>query len=186
MKKKCFLFFFIMAMAACDKDETIYVSIFQPGPMEHGMATATKINREWVASAYGQEEDWSEGTVSVIMQTYSEEGFLREMLGFNEVPLKPGIYPLGTTTQDDFNDGILGASYGTLTDDGDVTEDYYYIDVNSLDNKLEVVSVDTVLRKVSGTFTASFILNTPGGQVNPNNPPKMKFSDGMFEVNIIE
>lgn len=181
----------ILIFAGCEEDNPEpFVPIFMAGPQTDGKAAAFKNGHLWEASAYGKKEDWSEGTISIIITTYEdEEGLiLREMLSFDEIPLQKGMYLLDHTSQEDFNDGEVGASYGTLEDDGDVVEDFYKLDKTAKNNLLEVTFVDTVAGEMKGSFTASFVKQP---SVNPNrpntrNPDKVKFSEGTFTVKILE
>ncbi|TAK50393.1 MAG: hypothetical protein EPO28_00435 [Saprospiraceae bacterium] len=188
MRKFIILISFIAIVISCKKEDTGFpIPIYQPGPMTYGKATAVKATENWTASAYGQEEDWSEGTVSVIAQTYSEEGFLREILSFQEVPKKIGKYNLSKTISP--NDGLVLASYGNIIDDGDVLGDYYNLDLNATDNFVEVTYIDTLERIIRGKFTATFVIDLTGAykeKIDPANPDKVKFWNGMFDVKIIE
>ncbi len=187
------LLLFPFLLINCEKDSLFseLVRVFLPGPKTHGEATAIKNGTDFEASAYAVEEDWSEGTFSLLFYTYTEEGYHREILGFNEIPHRKGNYILGNASS--YNDGIAGASYGTLADDGDVGEDHYDLMEEMEDNYIEVTHIDTVAREVEGTFTASFYITSPSRMIsnpvrkrNPENPDHIKFSDGWFKVKFID
>jgi hypothetical protein len=191
MKNYIILIAALCSFYSCEEEKVeIFVPIFLPGLQTDGKAAAFKNQKKWEASAYGKKEDWSVGTISLIITTYEDkEGLiLREMLSFDEIPLKKGSYPLDYTTQEDFNDGEVGAFYGTLEDDGDVAEDFYKLDKTAKDNLLEVTTVDTIAKQISGKFTVSFIKQP---SVNPDrpktlNPDRVKFSNGTFNVKILD
>jgi hypothetical protein len=183
MKSAFHILLISLILFSCKKEE--FVPIFQPGSMTYGRTEAFKNKKEWIASTIAQENDWLEGTVSVHASTYNEQGLLRESLSISEIPLKEGIYPLEVTRK---NDGAIGAAYHTWADDGDVLEDSYMLDKKASDNYLEIILVDTIARKIAGKFTASFKIDTSlyGIKANPLNPDKVKFSNGMFEAEIID
>ena len=58
------------------------------------------------------------------------------------------------------------------------------LDTND-DNYIEITYLDTIANLVKGNFTVTYVIST-SGKVNPNNPDKVKFSDGEFEVEFIE
>ena len=108
--------------------------------------------------------------------------FVQALFSFNEVPVKTGIHEIGNVN--DLNDGLVGVSYGTLR--GDVVEDHYIMDETAPDNRIEVTFVDTVEMRIEGTFTVSFDIQDPEKKRNPNNPDRVKFTNGHFNVQIIE
>lgn len=176
----------ILLILSCKKeDNTLPIPIWQPGPMTHGYASATKVTEDWLASAFGKKNDWSEGTVSVLTRTFNEFGEMRELLSFQEIPLIKGKYGL---TNGIGEDGLVSASYATLLSDGDVVGDFYQLDTLASDNYIEVTYVDTTEWVIKGSFSASFIidLSVYGEKLNPANPDRVKFSDGSFDVKIIE
>ena len=65
-----FSFFFSFLAIACKKEP--FVPIYFPGDQEFGHDTALKNNKAWEASALAVENDWSVGTVSILMATFSE------------------------------------------------------------------------------------------------------------------
>jgi len=183
MKKViAFSFFFFFLAIACKKEPI--VPIYFPGDQEFGQASALKNNKAWEASVFAVEEDWSVGTVSILMETFSEggsgQGSLREILGFNEVPVKTGIHEIGNNN--DLNDGLVGVSYGTSEASGDVGEDFYIMDETAPDNRIEVTFLDTVEMRIEGIFTVSFDIQDPEKKLNPLNPDRVKFSNGTFSV----
>jgi len=188
MRKFIILISFIAIAISCKKEDAgLPIPIYQPGPMTYGKATAVKATENWTASAYAILEDWSNGTISLNAETFSDDGFLRESLGFSEIPAEVGKYELGNFRP--LDDGIPGVGYCNIIDDGDVLGDCYVVDLTATDNFVEVTYVDTLERIIRGKFTATFVIDLTGAykeKIDPANPDKVKFWNGMFDVKIIE
>ncbi len=87
----------------------------------------------------------------------------------------------------DFNSIVnskqVTASYGTLSDDGDVLEDFYTIDERG-DNWATITAIDTIDGEVviSGEYNLHFQFNNSREKMNAANPDHIRFTDGVFEV----
>lgn len=83
------------------------------------------------------------------------------------------------------SDKHVHAAYYTIGADGDVLEDFFYLDTLATDNYVRLIRVDTVNRVMEGFFTVSFVRDTLGGRLNPFYPDdRIKFSNGYFRVKI--
>jgi hypothetical protein len=172
------IYFFV----GCKKEEK--VPIFQPGDMAYGRMDAKKNGKNWVASSAAYYNEINPLVFGIIAVTVSDEGFIREQMVFNKIPMALGKHEL-TILNNDMFDGLVGASYNTAEDDG-VTEDRWNVDEVATDNYIEITLIDTVANKVQGNFTVSFNIATDGGKRNPDNPDKVKFSKGIFDVEFFQ
>ncbi len=152
--------------------------------MTYGWATAKKSGVDFKGSGtalvHGDRPDEYFG---IVVDTYVgiDSFYLeRENFIFNEIKYEAGEYTIaGKPNQ--LYDGFVGSSYFTLSDDGDVLEDVYILD-ESKTNTLTIISVDTAANLVIGTFDVSYKIDPDRGKTNPNNPDKVRFSEGEFEV----
>ncbi|MBI1226900.1 MAG: hypothetical protein GC192_16835 [Bacteroidetes bacterium] len=163
----------------CKKEEK--VPIFHPGDMTYGRMDAKKNGKNWIASSSAQNYDNIHSLFALDAVTYSEEGFLREELFLNKIPKKVGKYVV-SGPYNDIIDDFIGSAYHTLEDDGDVLEDTWDVDETAADNYLEITFIDTIENIVKGNMTVSFKISTDGGKRNADNPDKVKFSKGAFDV----
>ncbi len=162
----------------CQKED---VPIYYPGSMIYGSAEAKKNGKDWLASSGAQHYDTIPSLFGMGMETVSEEGFPREDISFNKIPKSVGKYKVSGPYNNVF-DGFVGSSYHTLEDDGDALEDTYVLNEDAIDNYLEITLIDTVANIVQGKFTVTYDIATSGGKRNPNNPDRVKFSDGSFDI----
>ena len=182
---KANLLFAIVAICfsiGCEKEDKVL--IFFPGEMTYGRMDAKKNGANWVASSAAFNYDTIPSLFGLKASTFSEDGFLREGLNFNKIPKKTGVYIVSGPNNNVF-DGFVGSSYHTSEDDG-VSEDRWNVDESATDNHLEVTLIDTIANMVKGNFTVSFNIATSGGKRNPDNPDKVKFSKGTFEVEFFQ
>ena len=181
MKTKLLLTLTLLAFLACKKES---IPIYYPGDMPFGKMMGKKEGYDWVASSYAQQQDNDPAYFGILASTCTIEGFLRETLGLNKIPMKTGSYKISGPYNNIF-DGFVGSSYGTSRDDGDVAEDNYIVDETADDNYIEITYLDTIANLVKGKFTVTYVVTTEHAG-NPNNPDKVKFSDGEFEVEFIK
>ncbi|GJM32043.1 MAG: hypothetical protein DHS20C18_10440 [Saprospiraceae bacterium] len=167
------------------KKETLDIQVYFPGPMTYGKIMATKGDKEWLASGLAlRRTDRPDEYIGIHGSTYSEEGFWREDFLFYKVPISEGEYPIKGNNPE--YDGFVSAHYAILADDGDILEDIYVPDDDRSDNWLTITEIDTVINMAKGMFNVSFILSNPDEKINPQNPDRITFSNGEFEVQIRE
>ncbi|GJM34375.1 MAG: hypothetical protein DHS20C18_33760 [Saprospiraceae bacterium] len=183
MKNIVYTLLIFVLLIGCKK-ETLDIQVYFPGSMTYGKVTAMKGNKDWIASGLAlRHGDRPDEYIGIYAGTFSEEGFRRERIYFNEVPIAEGEYIVKGLTQ---YDGFIGTSYSTLADDGDIVEDVYISDDTRSDNRLTITEIDTVINMVKGTFHVTFILPNPAEKINPQNPDRITFSNGEFEVQLID
>lgn len=176
---------YILLFSTNCKKEKLDIPIYFPGSTEYGEASAKKAGQDWSASAFGQLHSGNSEYFGVTFVTFSEDGFLRETIYLNEIPIRTGVFEVKRTIAGIY-DGFVGSNYGTSLDDGDVADDYYYLDEEIDDNILEVTFIDTITMMARGTFNLNFVRSENDQNPNPINPEKVEFSEGTFEVQIIE
>lgn len=181
MKANSLIVFAVFFFSMGCKKEVIKIPIFYPGKMTYGRMDAKKGGEDWVASSAAFNYDTIPSFFGISSATFSEEDFLREELIFNKIPKTTGKYVISGPINNIF-DGFVGSTYHTSEDDGDASEDNWDVDETATDNYIEVTMIDTVANIVQGNFTVSFNIATSGGKRNPDNPDKVKFSKGTFDV----
>uniref|UniRef100_UPI0032EB3397 hypothetical protein n=1 Tax=Ekhidna sp. TaxID=2608089 RepID=UPI0032EB3397 len=119
---------------------------------------------------------------SIVLDTYSEEGYWRESLGIG------GILPIFEKQKfelfDGSNSSITSSSYGTLLDDGDVLGDYYILDTTSIFNFVRITDYSSQNTEIQGIFSVSLVLEREGNQTPGKAPEKLVFSEGTFTVKV--
>jgi hypothetical protein len=177
---------FLLLTAGCSK-ERFGIPIFESGSMATGKVAAFKNGIAWLASGAAlRHDDGNDEFIGIYAGTFSEEGFERESILLNEIPVKKGVYPIKGSLRDIY-DGFVGGSYITLTDDGDAIDDVYLIDESAVGNQLVIESVDTLTNIIRGNFTVSFRMDPDEWDTrNMINPIKVKFSNGVFEVRLLD
>jgi hypothetical protein len=156
-----------------------------PGVSPPGFFTDIEVKKNgfpFVASAwayhYSDTPD-SSSKLSIQFQTFTEEGFRRELCTMYHIPVRIGVYYVN-----DPNPNFLPvAGYGTLGSDGDVVEDSYELDISS-SSWIVITHVDTMDNWVTGTFDLSFVIKTDREKINDKNPDWVRFSEGVFDLPI--
>lgn len=189
--KHIFLFLLILALLSCKKEgsEELKFEKTFAGAMEWGWVKASRNGESWQASTSARFHVADSNYVKFSILTFSKEGFNREALSLNEVPLKVGRYPIkGDNSASDFGDGFVGSGYAWVEDDGDVAGPIYDHD-DTLQGFLELTTVDTVAKKIAGNFDRMVFKMriTPSTQFAPEHYPQTAvFENGSFEMSIIE
>lgn len=176
--------FLLCTLFSCSKDE-VYVPIYEPGTMEHGYATALKNGKEFRASALAEKAgEFPDSLFFIHFYTETEYGENREIFSAGLFHYVTGKYNVqGTSYTYGSAATLISAHYSTSQDDGDVSEDDYFID-SLYDNHITLISIDTVNAFATGTFDLSFNIKQP--KRNPLNPDKVMFTQGIFEVDILD
>jgi hypothetical protein len=186
----------LFCFLACKKEDpppepppppTEYVPIFAPCDTSDGVATANKLTAAWKAGIScrsilsGGEKFWV-----LDMLTCSESKEIREHIiiggvADNNPVQRYGIKKVGSSLIAE-SEGFVQSSYGTLASDGDLVEDFYYVDTTFTDDFLEIDVWDTANKRAEGRFSMSFYIKEPQG--NPKNPKKVRFTSGKFWVRL--
>lgn len=131
--KHRFILFFFFALVSCNKDSELTLPpfdfrVYYPGDQLTGKAEAEVFNKRWRATAYtfpGQTPEY----FSIIFETYSEFGDLRDQIGLGLFKATEGEYTVGNDHFDDnLDDNIISGTYGLWGSDGDVLYGNYIID----------------------------------------------------------
>jgi len=175
-----------------DDSTTLVSADYRPGDTTFGVVYAILQDSVfWVASGLALSQAWHttdpEKYFDLQFNTYeSEFGFHRENMYLSEISKSTIGNVKISGGHFDLDDGFVGASFHTLTDDGDVCEDSYEVDESVSNNMLIISSIDSINNIYRGSFTVTFKIATIGGKMNPDNPDKITFKDASFWVKIQE
>ena len=159
---------------------TEYIPIYGSCDTSVGKAFALKSTKRWLAGAscrsvnIGVEKYWL-----IEFITCSEDGYVREFMGFGAVPENNPVqkYVIRNFTSS-IVQGAIDPTYSTFSEDGDVLEDYYFPDTTNVENFVAIERWDTLNKRAEGSFRVSFNIKEP--RWNPINPHKVTFSSGRF------
>lgn len=161
-----------------------FVPIYHPCDTSTGAATANKLNTPW-KSGVSCRSITIKGKLYRLFdfETCTEDGSQRENLTFGGIPIgdPEKVYKIKGVSST-ILDGIANAGYGTSTDDGDLAEDYYYLDSNYRKNYLVIEKWDTINKRAEGSFSVAFDIDEP--RRNAQNPKHVVFTAGKFWVKI--
>ena len=179
----CFFFFTILWSGCKDDDQSeMPIPIYQPGAMGLGGAEGKKNQWDWKASGFGGELVANGDTFYVLsLATFSEADELRERLVLSYMPTATGTYSIAANHQNQY----VTASYVTLTDGGDITEDFYNLDKTAV-NEITINKIDTLEKIIEGVFTINMQIDDPANKINEINPDDVIFSNVAFSVTIIQ
>jgi hypothetical protein len=176
MKHIYYLSFFLLLVSACDKDK------FHPD-YSNGKAEAFKNGENWMGQGYAlisQQDKYA-----FLFSVYNQYGELRQELYFHNIPREIGTYPLYKVQSQNL-DSISSARFFTLSSDGDVIEDHYYVKADSLASSIFIESIDTNSGWVNGKFNAVFYIDPDRPKFNPANPDTIRFTNGTFSAKLLE
>jgi len=126
------------------------------------------------------------GFVSVQFLRYSKEGYLREILTFDGIApdelRSHQILSRYKRYNEDYGNGSVYATYGTLEDDGDVSKSSFLFD-ESRPHFLVITHVDTTNHTISGNFSATFIKRP---EFINDDPDTVRFVNGKFSTPITD
>lgn len=110
-------------------------------------------------------------------------GFLREEFRIFYLPIKVDTYTLFTTAG---AEGKLPvASYNTVSDDGDVTEDRFIL-LQEEDNYFKINSIKSDTTEISGQFQMTFVRNPIDKIDNFSLPDTIRFTNGITRLFVIK
>lgn len=120
---------------SCQKEiEYPHGPIYEPGPQTLGWSTSEKNGLPFESSGYAtRPSEFPDEIFGVQFLTYTDWGALREFISIGGFEYRLGRYEVVKATDfdsmDDFEKSqIVMGGYSTLSDDGDVLEDFYTID----------------------------------------------------------
>lgn len=164
--------------------------VYWKGSQENGKVKAIKFNEDWEASPVIR-INRNGGVRTISFFTFADANdfseFETEALRFflDETPFEKGCYELVNNYVP--SESLKAKSRFTVLSDLDAPIDKYRIDENSsAGNYLEIDSLSLENNYISGSFMASFLLDTIGGNYKDYNPINMRIFNGEFEAEIIE
>jgi hypothetical protein len=126
----------------------------------------------WTANSFAQVIDNKFGIAFITYQdTINWE--LRETLGFSFIPINTGKFNVGNV-----GDSAMGGYFRSIAD-GDLIDASWDLDTNK-GNYIEITSLDTINRIVTGKFDTHFILTKQG--VLDKHSEEINFTNGSFSV----
>ncbi len=177
--------FLVMWVSACKDDDTgipyFDFVIHSPGPQDSGFASAKVFDKTWEATAYIFPYYLEPQYVSVIFNTFTPEGYIRDEVHFGNFALQEGSYtviehPAASTLQDDH---LIWGGYAQFQDDGDVIYGGYELDT-TYNNQFHIDRIDTIAHSIEGRFEALFILRDYYWHANLAR--QVLFEEGKFLV----
>ena len=174
----------------CQKEiEYPHGPIYEPGSQTFGWSTSEKNGLAFESSGFAtRPSEFSEEMFAVDFRTYTDWGALRETIGIGGFEYRLGRYDvvkaMDFDNMDDFEKSqIVMGIYSTLSDDGDVFEDFYTIDSRG-DNWAVITAIDTIDEEVviRGEYNLHFKFKNNRDKMNAANPDHVRFTDGVFEV----
>ena len=190
MKNLLIVFVLILFIISCKKDDNtnyddpLYSdkTIFSSGDLEKGFISAEKNGLEWKASAEGilymSVPPISGLRLAASAYTFNTKGAERELLSFNNIPLKLKKYIPSSDKDSDVH-----FNFGRLASDGDVIAALprMIIDDTVSSNYFEVTRLDTVAKILEARFDVSLRSDKTASFYKDE---KMRFSSGLIQVKL--
>ncbi len=157
MTRFLILSFIFLLVFSCGKNDRLIKPEPEPlfpGSQEYGWAKGMKNGDEWEASAVASYHSDDSTYAGMIIDAFNANGFLRESIGFNEIPIKVGMNTIRGTAFDVY-DGFIGNGYDRWGSDGDVLTARYILD-EDYNNTLEITKVDLSTETIEGVFSARY------------------------------
>lgn len=151
-----------------------------------GTASAKFNGQSWTAGKVGCGIGITcpKGKLTFAFYVYNQQGFLREKLVFQAIPVGTGVYTLNPANFNDplCKDTVPYSSYFTHQDDGDVSLDSYNA-IPSLNNYFAIEDYNERTKELRGSFAVTFKIFT---RQAPNSPDTIRVSNGSFNTKILE
>jgi hypothetical protein len=174
------LFLGALVLISCKKEKA-----YTPQPPEYwGEASAVLDGQSvdfFVYATHVQGEPY----ISILIDTLNKEGFKRGRISILKIPFHTGKYKL-------FEKGIAASQglpysiYTALSADGDAVLAYYnLVEVGTL-SYLELKSYDESSQEITGTFEATFAIDSIFKNSQPFLDDTLKFTQGYFHTKIFK
>jgi hypothetical protein len=177
-----------LAFVGCGKDDdNNIVSDFEfvhywKGTQEGGNAEASVMGKNWEASAYAFPDMNQPDYLSILIETYTDNGLLRDQIQFGNFSKTVGEYTVvQDPTAEAFDDFIIYGYYTQFSDDGDVIFSSYKLD-STFENTINIDMVDTINHIMEGRFDLLFEIVENGHE--KELPKEVFFENGKFKVKI--
>ena len=181
--RKLLIFSFVLTLAGCSlfgKDDDVF----------QGEISARMNGQAWPDSsryALGNAQISSsvEEGVWILLNTYNQQGLVRETIEFPHLPKPVERYQLARTYI------FVGEErstwpYRTVVDNGDVGGDRYWID-ETADNYVTIIAYDSTAGRVTGTFAFTAIIDTTvRSSMLSASPDTIRFTEGRFELPLVD
>lgn len=158
----------LVLVLACGEDDPQPIHITNPA--HTGTVDAEQNGRPWQGKAYVSLATYPRcpqiEQLSLGVYRTNEQGMRRETMSFSGLPVDTGRHVLskrnygGPDVNAHLCDKVTYGFYATLEDDGDAGGDGYEL-IETEQNWVEVVSLDTVRQEIRLRFQASFYRNRP-------------------------
>lgn len=119
----------------------------------------------------------------LVLDHLDEYGSPTESFYIYKIPKKKGKYEV-VRTMPTVNDGLIGAKYFTISNEGDVLDDVYVVDETSTGNFIEITSFNEVKNEVAGKFSVKMKIDSNEVKQNPSSPDSFSIEKGEFNVKI--
>lgn len=113
--------------------------------------------------------------------SHDQNGDLSDLLIFYINKIVPGCYQLNSDCNIPRENRNLVRCSGYDTNYGDVLIDAYILDTSRTDNKIEIISIDTVQKIIEARFACTFAFANERPKQDPYNLDTMRFSNGYFK-----
>ncbi len=122
----------------------------------------------------------NDNRILVTLFSNDQFGDLTDLLVFYVNDINIGCYNIAIDGNDLNSSNLLvGALFNF--NDRDILVDNYLLDTNQVNNKIEIVSIDTVQKIIEGRFSCSFVLANDRPKRDPYNLDTMRFFNGYFK-----
>lgn len=132
-------------------------------------------------------------TILMAFDYRNKQGYVREIMGFTKILQKTGSFSLksfdytSSCREDSLKyKNIVGFSYGTSQDDGDVVKDIYNVlEIPSEKNKITIDKyINTGKKYISGSFNVTLLLkrNPDGTKQYQDSPDTIRITNARFEA----
>ncbi|MBK9270355.1 MAG: hypothetical protein IPM48_02065 [Saprospiraceae bacterium] len=118
----------------------------------------------------------------ILVTLFSNDQFgdLTDLLVFYVNDINTGCYNI-TLDGNDLNSSNLQVGALFNFNDRDILVDNYLLDTNQVNNKIEIVSIDTAQKIIEGRFACSFVFANDRPKRDPYNLDTMRFFNGYFK-----
>ncbi|MBK7811319.1 MAG: hypothetical protein IPI50_08780 [Saprospiraceae bacterium] len=157
------------------QDSNSLINAYNKYDSTPGFGYATKVN---LFSYFNMASYLSDSKFLFHLISLDENKLTTDYIIFADIPNKIGCFEL---IEDLRNGSVNKFSEGYFSNwDDDIVVDSYSLDTSRSDNKIEIVSIDTVNKIIEGRFTCSFVFSKDRPKRSPYNLDTMRFFNGYF------
>ena len=172
MRILLFILFLPIIFSSCDDE-------FEIPDYYSGSVSAEMNGVSWTALIHGVNSENNKFDIQI--SNFDSDNLKEETLDIIRIPKEIGSYTLSTI----FTEDIGVCLYTTLTADGDVTCDtYYLVNTPEFNSVLNVTRFENDGQNIEGNFELTFYHIRPDDKCNENAPDTLKFRNGVFQTKI--